>query len=205
MKYIITSMNELFTEILQHQFETLESVQIHQGSILDLQVDAVVSPANSFGFMDGGIDMLYCLRFGWQLQGRLQDRIAYYHHGELLVGQAMIMETFDPRIPYIISAPTMRVPMELVQTVNAYLATRAVLNLLHHGIFQEGDEEGKTIASVIENIAFPGLGTGVGGLDYETCAKQMRVAFERVLLNPKHYPQTWEQAAREHQAIQSYP
>lgn len=26
-----------------------------------------VSPANSFGFMDGGIDMAYSLHFGWQL------------------------------------------------------------------------------------------------------------------------------------------
>ena len=26
-----------------------------------------VSPANSFGFMDGGIDMAYSLHFGWQM------------------------------------------------------------------------------------------------------------------------------------------
>lgn len=26
-----------------------------------------VSPANSFGFMDGGIDMVYSLHFGWDL------------------------------------------------------------------------------------------------------------------------------------------
>jgi hypothetical protein len=34
-----------------------ECVSIHHGSILDLDIDAVVSPANSFGFMDGGIDV----------------------------------------------------------------------------------------------------------------------------------------------------
>lgn len=26
-----------------------------------------VSPANSFGFMDGGIDMAYSVHFGWQM------------------------------------------------------------------------------------------------------------------------------------------
>lgn len=26
-----------------------------------------VSPANSFGFMDGGIDLAYSLHFGWQM------------------------------------------------------------------------------------------------------------------------------------------
>jgi len=29
--------------------------------------DFQVSPANSFGFMDGGIDMAYSSRFGWQM------------------------------------------------------------------------------------------------------------------------------------------
>jgi hypothetical protein len=29
---------------------------VHEGSITDVDADAVVSPANSFGFMGGGID-----------------------------------------------------------------------------------------------------------------------------------------------------
>ena len=33
----------------------LEGVSVHYGSILELNCDAVVSPANSFGFMDGGV------------------------------------------------------------------------------------------------------------------------------------------------------
>ena len=34
------------------------TVQVIKGSILSLPVAAVVSPANSFGFMDGGLDGL---------------------------------------------------------------------------------------------------------------------------------------------------
>ncbi len=34
---------------------------------LDVKCDAVVSPANSFGFMDGGIDLIYSHRFGTNL------------------------------------------------------------------------------------------------------------------------------------------
>ena len=37
---------------------------------------AVVSPANSFGFMDGGLDYKLSERFGWALQERLQRRLA---------------------------------------------------------------------------------------------------------------------------------
>ena len=39
-------------------------VTVHRGSILEVETDAVVSPANSFGFMDGGIDAVYLDHFG---------------------------------------------------------------------------------------------------------------------------------------------
>lgn len=46
--------------------------EILTGNITELAVDAVVSPANSFGFMDGGIDLHYSTVFGWHVQERLQ-------------------------------------------------------------------------------------------------------------------------------------
>src|SRR3954464_408677 len=107
----------------------LQGVRVHRGSILDVHCEAVVSPANSFGFMDGGIDHLYSHHFGWQVQRRLQEAIRPRPHGELLVGQAEIVPTDDARIPFVIAAPTMRVPMILRETVNPYLAARAVLLL----------------------------------------------------------------------------
>ncbi len=47
----------------------------------------------------------------------------------LKIGQAIIMETNDPdqQIKYLISAPTMRVPENVENTPNAYLAFRATL------------------------------------------------------------------------------
>ena len=35
-----------------------------QGSILEVSTDALVSPANSFGYMDGGLDLLLSEHFG---------------------------------------------------------------------------------------------------------------------------------------------
>ena len=43
------------------------------GSILDVSCGALVSPANSFGYMDGGIDLVYSMHFGWHVQERLQE------------------------------------------------------------------------------------------------------------------------------------
>ena len=125
--------------------------------------------------MDGGMDMLYSLHFGWGVQGRLQALIRERHQGELLVGMAEIVETESPDIPYLISAPTMRVPMILDDdTANPYLAVRAVLLLIQSGTFGSGALEGERIDGTIETVAFPGLGTGVGRVSFETCAKQMR-------------------------------
>lgn len=103
----------------------LPGVRVHLGSILSLTCDAIVSPANSFGFMDGGIDALYMSHFGPQIQDRLRDAIRVRHHGELLVGAADVIETGNAAIPCLIAAPTMRVPMILKDSVNPYLAARA--------------------------------------------------------------------------------
>lgn len=42
------------------------------GGITDLRVDTVVSPANSFGFMRGGVDGVYTRVFGEGVESRLQ-------------------------------------------------------------------------------------------------------------------------------------
>ena len=46
-------------------FADTPQVEASQGDIFDVPADAIVSPANSFGFMDGGIDLAYSYRFGW--------------------------------------------------------------------------------------------------------------------------------------------
>ena len=46
-----------------------------EGDITQIECDAMVSPANSFGFMDGGLDYALSERFGWDLEKRLQKII----------------------------------------------------------------------------------------------------------------------------------
>jgi O-acetyl-ADP-ribose deacetylase (regulator of RNase III) len=179
----------------------IDQVSIHHGSILDLTCDAVVSPANSFGFMDGGIDLLYSQFFGWQVQDRLQQRIRDHHHGELLVGAAEIVPTSYPRIPWLIAAPTMRVPMILRDTVHPYLACRAVLLLVLHGVFTSGPHQGDPIRMHVKTVAIPGLGTGVGRVGPNTCARQVRAAIDDVLGKQAPFPASWHEAQRRHQQL----
>jgi O-acetyl-ADP-ribose deacetylase (regulator of RNase III) len=137
-------------------------VDVSHGDIFDLKADAIVSPANSFGFMDGGIDLAYSLRFGWSLQDRLRESLRLEHDGELPVGQAVIVPTDHTDIPYLISAPTMRIPMDVSDSVNAYLAFRGAIRVAR--------DHNRTAARPIKTILCSGLATGVGCLPYPVCA-----------------------------------
>ena len=201
MRIILTAIDEPLAQAWQAFCGDLDAVSIHHGSILDLDCDAIVSPANSFGFMDGGIDDLYLTRFGRDLQTRLQRLILDRHHGELLVGAAEIVETGDRCIPYLIAAPTMRVPMILGDSINAYLAACAVLLLVKFGTFPSGPLQGAPIAMHVHTAAFPGLGTGTGRLGPATCAHQVRAALDDILLERYTMPRTWAEASQRHQSL----
>lgn len=200
MKIYLTSVEPELAKAWRQFCGDLDFVTVHEGSIFDLECDAVVSPANSFGFMDGGIDLLYSKRFGWQVQERLKELILTEHHGELLVGAAEIVET-DSAIPFLIAAPTMRVPMILRDSINPYLAARAALLLVKHGVFRAGKLKGNRISEVVRSVAFPGLGTGIGQIGGAVCAHQVRTAIEDVLLGSRPFPVSWVDAQARHQLL----
>ncbi len=146
------------------------TVRVVEGDILSLGVAAVVSPANSFGFMDGGLDGVYTRCFGPQLQQRLQRMIREQAGGELLVGQALLVETGHPHIRWCISAPTMRVPTLLDTPLPAYLATRAAVRC--------------ALDAGLESVAIPGMGTGTGGLAPREAAAAMLWGIRDTLYPP---------------------
>src|SRR5687768_2576831 len=124
MKIILCGVETRLVEAWRHFFSGEEDVVIMEGDITSVECDAVVSPANSFGFMDGGLDYALSERFGWDLEKQLQKIVKELPEGELLVGQALVLETGDKVVPLLISAPTMRVPtnFNIDTSVNAYLA-----------------------------------------------------------------------------------
>ncbi|MGL4555809.1 MAG: hypothetical protein ACRC33_31965, partial [Gemmataceae bacterium] len=70
LKIILTAVDAPLAAAWRRWCGDLGCVELHHGSIFDVTCDAVVSPANSFGFMDGGIDRLYTERFGPGVQER---------------------------------------------------------------------------------------------------------------------------------------
>ncbi len=163
--------NSELCQAWDHFFKDKKDVNISCGDIFDLDwhkdktIHALVSPANSFGFMDGGIDGVYTLQYGSKLQEDLQKTLC---NGMLPVGQAILIpidSKKEPKIKFLISAPTMTVPMNVSQTINAFLAFNAILDLSKCPNFNF-------------SILCPGLGTAIGKMPYMVCAKQMRAAYD---------------------------
>src|ERR1044072_1885337 len=67
----------------------------HRGSTLDVPAEAVVSPANSYGWMRGGIDAVYARAFP-PIEQHVRSAVLAYHGGELPVGQAVLVPTDEP-------------------------------------------------------------------------------------------------------------
>lgn len=178
-----------------------DGFKIVEGSIFDVGATAIVSPANSFGFMDGGLDQAILDNLGqrlsggvWDIQDKLQAQIRYEFGGELLVGQATLVRTSSDKIPFVIAAPTMRVPMDITGTINAYLAMRAIILFLRKWSLSGG--HGHASLKSQDIIAVPGLGTGIGKMPFRTCARQMYVAYAYFALEKWNEPKTWYEAQK---------
>jgi len=172
LRILLRDRNEALGAAWREHFADVEAVEVSTGDIFGVQADAIVSPANSFGFMDGGIDFAYSEYFGWDIGDRLQALLRAEHDGELPVGQAVILPTNHATIRLLVSAPTMRVPMAVRDTLNAYLAFRAALRAVR--------DYNAAHPGAIRSLMCPGLATAIGEMPYDRCARQMRAAYDNI-------------------------
>lgn len=150
----------------QKAFTSFAEVKIFCDNILDIAECSVVSPANSFGRMDGGIDLIYANYFGWDLEERVMDTIDRLPGAILPVGSSIIINTNHKKIPYLIVSPTMRTP-EPVPSSHAYFAMISTLKVAHQN------------PEKIKKIFCPGFGTGVGRISYSDAANEMAKAYSK--------------------------
>ena len=149
---------------LRRAFAGIDDVVCQEGDILAVARNVIVSPANSYGFMDGGIDAAYSRFFGPQVQAAVQDAINHRPEGYLPVGSALAVRTGHSQIPFLIVAPTMHTPEEVPST-NCYRAMRAVLRLL------------ATEPTLGSEVFSPGLGTGIGRVPPAEAAQHILEAY----------------------------
>src|SRR4051812_45769268 len=162
-KIVLVDLWEPLIRAWSEAFAKFDQVEVRQGDFFTEDADALVSPANSFGIMDGGLDAAIRAQLGGLVETAVQRRIVEEHHGELPVGSAEVLSTGHSRWPFLVVAPTMRVPETVAQTLNAYLAFRAaLLAVAKHNRASPNQR--------IHSIVVPGLGTGIGAMDARRCA-----------------------------------
>ena len=184
---------ELYRE-LSAAFSDVKTVEIVALPFENINgCDAMVSAANSFGLMDGGVDLAITRFFGEQLQHRVQKHILRQYLGEQPVGTAFVIGTRKPEFPWLIHAPTMRVPLIIAGTDHVYQATRAALVAIYH--------HNENSRSPIKSVVFPAMGTGCGRVSPKSCAMQMRAALDSVTRRPNYL--SWDFANQRQSAIES--
>jgi O-acetyl-ADP-ribose deacetylase (regulator of RNase III) len=158
-------------------FQGLPNVDIVAGYFERLPAfDCMVSAANSFGLMDGGVDAAIVRFFGDRLMERVQRRILDEYLGEQPVGTSMIVQTGHPGHPFIAHTPTMRVPMDIARTDHVYSAMWAMLLAVRR--------HNERAEQRIDVVACPGLGTATSRTPFGEAARQMSLAYRRFLQPP---------------------
>ncbi|EAP7918387.1 phage tail protein [Salmonella enterica] len=173
IKLILSALVPAMAEAFEIYFQNAENVEIIPGPFETIpEFDCMVSAANSFGLMDGGVDAAITAYFGSQLQERVQQNILREYLGEQPVGTAFVIETGNSQHPWLVHAPTMRVPLIIDGTDAVYNATRAALLV----IFQHNKSAVED--RIIKSVVFPAMGAGYGQVSPDSVARQMKLAWD---------------------------
>ncbi len=142
IKLILVAPDEKLCDAWEQEFYEVKSVSVVNGYFEELtEYDCMVSAGNSFGLMDGGVDLAIIKYFGLDLMDSVQEYIINNFRGEQPVGTSFIISTGHPLHPFLAHAPTMRVPMQIATTDNPYLAMWAMLL----SVWQHNQREEKKI------------------------------------------------------------
>ncbi|MBL8149712.1 MAG: macro domain-containing protein [Blastocatellia bacterium] len=166
MELFLVDKQAQLVECWKKEFKHFPEVKIICEDILSVADNTVVSPANSYGFMDGGIDRIYLEYFGNGLQKIVMDEIAKLSDRYVPIGSSLVVSTKHKKIPYLILSPTMVTP----GTTTAASGYHAMASTL---------KAATMAASSIKRVFCPGLGTGIGQVPYEEAAKEMALAYQR--------------------------
>jgi len=145
------------------------AIIVQKGDLTQIACDAIVNPANSFGYMGGGVAGAIKRIGGIDIE---KEAIS---QAPINVGKAVITTAGSLPCKHVIHAPTMKQPAMRIGVENVRLATLAALKL--------------GVELKLKTIAIPGMGTGVGRVPVIKAAeaivdvaKQYEDKFEKIIL-----------------------
>ena len=126
---------------------------VRKEDVTKILCDTIVNPANSGGYMGGGVAGVIKRAGGTVIE---KEAVA---QAPIPIGKAVTTEAGNLSCKAVIHAPTMTQPAEKTNEENVRAATKAALVC--------ADKNG------YESIAFPGMGTGVGRVPLDIAASVM--------------------------------
>ncbi len=145
------------------------TIVVRRGDITQIDCDAIVNPANSFGYMGGGVAGAIKRIGGIEIENEAISK------APINIGKAIATTAGNLPCKYVIHAPTMEKPAMKIGVENVKLATHAALDL--------------GVELNLKTIAIPGMGTGVGRVPVEDAAKaitgiakEFENKFEKIIL-----------------------
>lgn len=145
------------------------SIIIQKGDLTQIICDAIVNPANSYGYMGGGVAGAIKHIGGIEIEKEAISK------APINVGSAVATSAGKLPCRFVIHAPTMKKPAMKIGVENVKLATKAALDLAYE--------------LKLKSVAIPGMGTGVGRVPEEeaaeaivTISKEFENKFEKIIL-----------------------
>lgn len=169
MNIYILAKNYSTFKVLQTTFKLYREIKVINLDFLTFMenypdVECIVSPANSYGMMDGGYDAAISDYLGWDFQKKVQDYIKENYYGEQIVGTSFILKA--PKNKKLIHTPTMIIPSTINDKLIVYTSMRSTLIC--------------ALQNNIKSIVIPPFGMGTGGVSDIDGAELMLDAYKQI-------------------------
>ena len=171
MKIYLLDINPNITKALSKEFGSSNDVQVITDDFAHFMnehkdIECIVSPANSFGYMDGGYDKAITDYFGVGVEKEVQKFINNHLFGEQPVGTS-IMVDIPSTNKKLIHTPTMRLPSTIKDELVVYQCMRSTLSC--------------AIKGKIHSIVIPAFGGATGKVKPDIIAKYMKAGYDQIL------------------------
>lgn len=172
LKIYLLDINKEMTDTWQRFFKDVPNIEIHNSDFITFMkahedVEAIVSPANSFGLMDGGYDKAIIDYLGPNAQTNVLTMLNVVYYGEQPVGTCLLVPFWKYSI---LHTPTMRTPGKIVDRTVIYSCMRSVLLTC--------------MKAKIKSVVIPAFGGCTGQVDKREIANMMRLAYEQITHMP---------------------
>lgn len=183
MKVYLLDRNKRISDIWKIYFRDEQDVEVmccgFEKFMENYNVECIVSPANSYGIMDGGYDLAITEYFGEELMKKVQKYIIRNYYGEQPVGTSFIIETGVKNIK-LIHTPTMRIPAKIKEPMVVYQAMRTTLMT--------------ALENNIKSIVILAFGGCCGDMNPQELCELMYEGYRQIMNPPEKL--SWDYATR---------